>query len=367
MRKTIYTIAAIFLYSTTISAQNKLDKATYDKLVDYVNCKYTKAYIDEKIRTKDKGLAHDYITDYNARLNPNLEKIHSFENALSYDDLRQSARYKRAEILIDNINDKKKDDFADWAKEEIIKKLISLPSNPIDFESYLSIKTAELKTDLEKQLHEFDNTSKPNIAETGTTTPPVTDGKGNNSTDFWQWFVIIFILAIIVVSKLKKLLTRSKNDDKKLEKKLSTLEKRIITLENENKQIASQSNRNENDEKSESAKSSIIETSKQNNENVATDNFVLYADSIYNETFHKVTATSTEDTIFKLVKTPSGKTATFEVYKDAHEKILRRPDFLEGCEVQKIGSQSVETTEKGEAELEYNTWKITKKAKIKFI
>ncbi|GHT46414.1 hypothetical protein AGMMS49965_23970 [Bacteroidia bacterium] len=151
MRKTIYTIAAIFLYSTTISAQNKLDKATYDKLVDYVNCRYAIAYIE--------------------------------------------------------------------------------------------------------------------------------------------------------------------------------------------KQIASQSNRSENDE----------------------------TKSSYKGAFHKVTATPTEDTIFKINKTHSGKTATFEVYRDAYETVIECPDFLEGCEVQKIGSQSVETTEKGEAELEYNTWKITKKAKIKFI
>ena len=93
---------------------------------------------------------------------------------------------------------------------------------------------------------------------------------------------------------------------------------------------------------------------------------VLYANTIINGgVFHKVTIVPTEDTIFELKKTLPNR-AIFRIYPRVYEKVLKRPDFLEGCDVQRTGDSTVETVEPGEAVLEYNTWKIKRKAKIKF-
>jgi predicted nuclease with TOPRIM domain len=95
----------------------------------------------------------------------------------------------------------------------------------------------------------------------------------------------------------------------------------------------------------------------------------LYANAIINGMFfNKVTNQSNDDTVYELTVTSlSDRTAKFTVYKEAYSRVLKNPDFVDGCDKQKLGNQSIEV-EAGEAQKQDNDkWKVTKQAKVKFL
>ncbi|GHT50032.1 hypothetical protein AGMMS49982_04600 [Bacteroidia bacterium] len=93
----------------------------------------------------------------------------------------------------------------------------------------------------------------------------------------------------------------------------------------------------------------------------------LYADSINDGYFKSVKVQPNDDTVFELIKDdPDGKTAVFKIYSGAENRVLRRPDSIDGCDVQQIGKSSLEV-EKGTATFEDGKWKVTEKAKVKFV
>ena len=92
----------------------------------------------------------------------------------------------------------------------------------------------------------------------------------------------------------------------------------------------------------------------------------LYADSISNGAFNRVTEQPNNDTIFELVKNPDGRSAKFIIWENARTKVLKRPEFVDGCDTQKIGSLSLEV-KYGTTQLEDGKWKIVQKARVKFV
>lgn len=97
----------------------------------------------------------------------------------------------------------------------------------------------------------------------------------------------------------------------------------------------------------------------------------LYADSIHLDGFfNRVSEQANEDTVFEIkLKLPSDTMARFTVYEGAHKRVLKNADFIEGCEKQKTNNQPTRLeVEDGTAELtDSGKWKITNKAKIKFV
>ncbi|KAA6344094.1 hypothetical protein EZS27_008249 [termite gut metagenome] len=96
----------------------------------------------------------------------------------------------------------------------------------------------------------------------------------------------------------------------------------------------------------------------------------LYANSINEEgVFNKITEQPNEDTVFELIKKPSSQTAAIRIYEGATLRILKNPDFVDGCDKQKINPQpSRLQVEKGTAQKQDNgKWRVTEKAKIKFV
>jgi hypothetical protein len=94
---------------------------------------------------------------------------------------------------------------------------------------------------------------------------------------------------------------------------------------------------------------------------------LLFASSINKDdlTFYAVSPQSNTDTIFELRLKTAGM-AEFSVFQGASTKVIKRMDFLEGCDVQKLGSQNVLTDTKGEAQkLSDGKWKVITPAKIK--
>lgn len=114
-----------------------------------------------------------------------------------------------------------------------------------------------------------------------------------------------------------------------------------------------------------------IETAKQEEIKAAINQpKTLFADAIVGDRFNKVVPNPNEETIYELLlKTPSATTAEFTLYEGNKKQVLRNADKIDGCE--KTGTNAGATNiqiEKGTAVLqEDGKWKITNKAKIKFV
>ena len=94
----------------------------------------------------------------------------------------------------------------------------------------------------------------------------------------------------------------------------------------------------------------------------------FYADSIIEGVFNSIVEIPNEDTVFKIVKTSANK-ATFSIYPDAYKRIIKNPDFADGCDKQRINPMpKTLKIENGETSQDnFGKWQITKKAKIKFV
>lgn len=97
---------------------------------------------------------------------------------------------------------------------------------------------------------------------------------------------------------------------------------------------------------------------------------ILYADAIVNDQFNRVTELPNEDTVYEInLLSVTDKNGSFTVYKDAYRRVLINPDFVDGCEKQKLSMSptNLEVVE-GKTQLnEYGKWMIVQKANVKFI
>lgn len=90
----------------------------------------------------------------------------------------------------------------------------------------------------------------------------------------------------------------------------------------------------------------------------------LYADSIVNGKFNKVKETPGDDSIFELNLKGDSK-ANVTIYKQAYNKVLANPSYLEGCEKQMPGNTSVHIDREGTAEKDDNgKWKLVNPLKV---
>lgn len=85
---------------------------------------------------------------------------------------------------------------------------------------------------------------------------------------------------------------------------------------------------------------------------------MLYADSIIDGVFSHVREQENEDTVF-LLKLRNNSIASITIFKPAYGKVLANPSYLEGCDKQIIGHNSVEIIQEGEAEISSNgKWRV---------
>jgi hypothetical protein len=96
----------MILCGISIFAQNKIDKATFEKLVDYANCQYLMAFIEKY----DAG--KPYIETYNKTIKPVLQsaKSDNLNDVPSFDKIQglfADNSNKLALNLAKKINEKK--------------------------------------------------------------------------------------------------------------------------------------------------------------------------------------------------------------------------------------------------------------------
>lgn len=448
MKRFLLIIILFILCGTVSMAQSKQDE--YNKLVDYVNCKYTVDYINgKKSEIKNKG----YINDFEKYKKAFISNVNSYSDIYNgidktiqnstpiYDALKKTAKgFPKAKELWQLIDDKKVNFNSDWTKEQMIDYLILLSDDlkisnqKIDFKLFLQATTKSLKKDLNKQI--FDNLfeSKKEIAdETSATnktdikkvvTAPTTDldskfvekalgteqvkdnnrkershdiNKGKSKLPFGNIIIVVLlaVLGYFVYNKrgsVKNLFNRFKSNSAKKEepsdfdyqKKYKEIQLENLRLkksfEQENAQLRTSNKqleqritelkrqRQQKTEPTKEQSQSLVIPVKKEEKQVKLDAIRLYADAIIDGEFHRIKEQPNEDTVFELILTPISRTASFQIYHESYRRVIKNPDFVDGCEKQKINPQPQNLeVENGEAaQDDFGKWKVTKKAIIKF-
>lgn len=177
------------------------------------------------------------------------------------------------------------------------------------------------------------------------------------------------------IANLNKQINKLKSKNRFLNEEVNSLEKIVLELRNEirvlksSKNINKRSSPNKKESKSHFQSNNRYTPKKRiqkepllknnNSENI------LYADSIFENSFHSVTLNPDENTVFILNKGENGR-ATFDVYPKAHKRVLINHTFLDGCDKQVLNnSTKVTTNSLGEATLQADgKWEVTKKLNV---
>jgi len=429
--KFLLAILCIILCGTVCVAQNTVSQAEYEKWVDYVNCKYIIAFVDKKITQKSGEINDKYKKDYTN--NESKLNVNSFDEAPKYGEIKKViGNFQKAKTLSEYINDKKSSLQQDWNKNQLINYLVDLPSEQPSpdgngFKGYLSNEANILKKDLQKQISDSlfvakekqEKVEQPqkdikqmveqNTPETqqviDNNTKTKTEQSARSGNSFWAWFVWFCIIAVTFIliyrfrNEVKKWLKHkfgsqitNKNTlpEEKDEKTTSSKD-----LEIENKRLFQNLKQWENDNaklntENQQLKNKIIEFQQQINELKNKEQLIsevfpkiesnketqeirksnkLYAANIIDGIFNKIAELPNDYSVFELTIL-SQNIASFTVYRNAYDRVLVAPEFIEGCDKQMLSnSPSNLDIEAGEARfhIESEKWQVIKKAKIKFI
>lgn len=210
---------------------------------------------------------------------------------------------------------------------------------------------------------------------------------------WWLWFLIglmpglllgVILGRMVFVKKAKKefdlqkedLLRRCnrlENDNKELSRDNQEARSRINKLEEEKNSLYEQylSISEEMDKYKEEARNRVGKQGTDEREPLSMDakkdsESVLYADAIIDGRFVKVSETPSDDSIFVL-NLKDGSSADFSVYKQAYQRVIANPSFLEGCEKQILGeTKNIEVVSLGLAirDVSNGKWRIANKLNV---
>ena len=420
MTKRILIGIAVIIFCFTKSMAQDITKSDYEKLVDYVNVFYMQKYVDKRIKEGDRIFTSGYITDYNNRVRKAWNNAISDNNPPQYNSiLKALGGHPNATSLCKYINEKKNNFNGNLGKEGIINGLLFLSDESPNFKEYLKSETNQLKDLLNKLMSNNpdtnDNASSDN---NGNDSNNQARGSRNQSTEPYSGKVdeksnsylsiLLKIIYIIITCGLCFLLfnyrkqikyfwnkfkpsdstSNNTNEIENIRKQLKELKlenKGLKYLENDNSSLRTEKKQLEQKNRELEKKCQELEKGIQGLTNIENSQkhiisetrqvepkpiqrFCFYADSIINGVFNKISETPNEDTIFELKKTSSAHIAQICIYQEAIKRVIKNPDFVEGCDKQKISlqPQSIEV-EAGEATCEEGKWKINKKVKIRFI
>jgi len=145
MRKLILIFGTIILCSISTFAE-KIDKTTFNKLVDYANCKYTAAYIEIQRQTQEaKGTNDIKLYDKNVKLileNATIEKSPTFE------ELKELLENNDWKGTFNNLTSKVNDRKTKFTDEMSNSQLIELLKLDGDFATKLKDVINNLQSEL---------------------------------------------------------------------------------------------------------------------------------------------------------------------------------------------------------------------------
>ena len=183
-------------------------------------------------------------------------------------------------------------------------------------------------------------------------------------------FLILFILYCVKYRVLKKKFRSIEKEHKEnlpnIQNQQNYASSRILFLETENKGY--QKSIIELQATIKTKEREIVDLKKNNPISVAntaplttiTQVQSLYADAIIGGKFNRVKTNPDEDTVFELtLNNPNGIRANVVIYERAHQRVKKRPEFLEGCVKHILGESTVMTIRDGIAlKNEDGTWSV---------
>jgi hypothetical protein len=252
MRKIFFIASILFLCGFSCVAQT-INQNEFEKIVDYVNCRYAKAYIENTNASQSDKEA------YNNKIKAHLEN-NSFDSHLSYTDLynllKNNSWGQTANNLIKVRKESKK--FADISSKtnlEIIDYIIEISGN---FKTDIGDKTIkEVETEL-KERYANKPQETPKVVEKAIEPTPlqtVQVATENKNEYHWVIWLIIALEGILLCvfsyflyrlwkrcNKLKRMLIERENSNKSssvemFEAKLQQLEREFGELQEKVKNI----------------------------------------------------------------------------------------------------------------------------------
>lgn len=209
----------------------------------------------------------------------------------------------------------------------------------------------------------------------------------NSGVNLWQWLLISAALVLSVLSAILSFLFHRMNKKQLRDNVVEIVQDsdRLRTWRDEaDVKTSVVSNRSDNDGeirelrrrvalledelKKVSSGSKTIEKSghpQSVEEGQGTVNMkMLFADSIVNGKFNRVKELPSDDSIFEL-NLKGDSNASVTIFKQAYNKVLANPSYLEGCEKQMLGNTSVYIDREGTAEKDDNgKWKLINPLKV---
>ena len=410
MLKRVVIFFIAFIVVNAAGFAQEIDKETYKKLEDYVRCKYVEFYLDEYY----KNISNNNATFYKDTTKPQLSNC-TIENSISNEELIQRISLTPAKSLVQGFNNKDNstiDLLFSWNSYGTQPKVDFTKLNSKlrgDITKYLESKTIQGSTDnpsIDRTEANRDTKTENKVSETLNVTvdkKSVSETSKVINNSFWgiPLKLLIVVVLVAIIFKFRKplfnfirqaipFLDRLKSKDKDVTEnnfdELKELKEERDRLKEENERLRRKKNEligTNNDFVKENRdlkrKLEYYESDKQNIEQKAEtttiDVFeelespsILYADAISNGFFNKVTETPDEDTIFELLiqNTQQAQDALFVIYSDAERRIVKCPEFLDGCETQVINNtQNVTIGGNGVAQKQADgRWKIVKKLNV---
>lgn len=382
LRKPVFIFLFIILYGAIGFAQKSITKDTYDKLVDYVNCKYMIKFVEVNFSKDDHQLA--LASKLDSLKNCSLQDMNSIPDFETIKQaLRPDANTIKPQSRTEKINKLKDIDIADLNDKEIVEQILS--EIQTDKKSYREcIKT--IRNDLENYTGVKIQAENEKSAEDGI--------KSKSFSWWWLWLITGAILGIAAWEiRLKRMIrmkffakrrsseskvhqedefTAWENDKKDFENEIIELKNKIITLEAQNKDLLNENiewgqkfesypykqKNNFDTDLDQSIGKNLTEIQR------ATHSFILYSGSISENSFKRVSEIPNENTIYEL-HLQNANTATFTLYEQAKQLVCKHPEFLEGCNKQVLSNQNVRIDNEGAAQRQAEgSWKIIRDLSI---
>ena len=123
-RLSIFCITFLLLCYTGFG---QISQNEFDRLVDYVNVYYLKAYIDRKMSENDRSFSSTYRSDYQSNVKPKWENyLKDSYNSNIIIHSNDYGNHDKAKMLFETIS-RKKEGYTSFEEIELINFLISLP------------------------------------------------------------------------------------------------------------------------------------------------------------------------------------------------------------------------------------------------
>ncbi|ADQ80182.1 hypothetical protein Palpr_2045 [Paludibacter propionicigenes WB4] len=386
MKKIIFILTVfLFTYSSFVFSENRrIDKLTFDSLANYVNCRYAKVYIEYLIDSTEN------ISDIDKKSYTDTIKtkliVKSYKGALvgvQLDTLLRNHNWgSTAKICSNWYKSKNFNQVISKSNIEIIQYLLSREGI---YSGVIINDSANIESELIKIFPDVNNNN-------GKNQNPPDNGKKYN----WIWICSILLLVQFLISYLLFRYISKKNNklESEINHRINKHSGNILDLLNRVRSLEDQPLKNNlNDLFTGEYKNQIInvlvpEIKKQIDEEkrggesktetgtkteinrLNEKDTVKYLKTIQDGIFYSV-SNIPSDCFFKLFN-ENGRTANFEFCGDEQIAIANKDSIKEVCETSgsSIEARGIQNIKDGAGivELQENgTWKVTQKAKVKFI